>query len=135
MAGLIGSVTTQKNGLALRTMRYIKYNVNETSYLEMEIPDYQENFYIITFYQDGITAMAFLMVSTYKKEDCKLYGVFNGRSITAYVKNNNFYLLIYGGNSHFSIRSINHNEMTAVLKTGSFDTNGATKVTLIELIS
>lgn len=132
MAELIGSVNTKKDGLALRTMCYIKYDVNETSYLEMEIPDYKDNFYIITLYQNGLTAMAFLSVSTYRKEDCKLYGVFNGRSITAYVKNNKFYLLIHDGNAHFSIRSINHNWMTAVLKTGSFDTNGATEVTLKE---
>lgn len=134
MAELIGTATTTKDGLAWKGMIYRVFNITETSYIEMDITDYNENFYVLTHYQNGRIAMGLLMLSTYNKDDVKFFGIFNTGNFDKklYIKDNKFYFTNEGGNSRFAIRSILHNVMTLSIHTGSFDTSGATEISKVE---
>ena len=134
VAELIGTATTTKDGLAWKGMIYRVFNITETSYIEMDITDYNENFYVLTHYQNGRIAMGLLMLSTYNKDDVKFFGIFNTGNFDKklYIKDNKFYFTNEGGNSRFAIRSILHNVMTLSIHTGSFDTSGATEISKVE---
>ena len=134
VAELIGTATATKDGLAWKGMVYRGFNITETSYIEMDITDYNENFYVLAHYQNGRIAMGLLMLSTYNIDDVKFFGIFNTGNFDKklYIKDNKFYFTNEGGNSRFTIRSILHKNMTLSIHTGSFDTSGATEISKVE---
>lgn len=79
MAELIGAATATKDGFAWKSMIYRSFNITETSYIEMDIPDYTENFYVLAHYQNGRIAMGLLMLSTYNIDDIKFFWNFQYR--------------------------------------------------------
>lgn len=128
VAELIGNVTVSKRGLALSIMRPRSYQVNEASYLEIDVNDYSENFFYIIVYQDGVCSLYFLQLNNYSNLDNRYKVVFETRTFKFYKKDGKYYIPFSKGNTRIDILSISQVDFTSNLIGGTFNTSGATEI-------